>query len=86
MKKCQTCGGMITGLMCLNPNCGIPKTAKRPANGYATFEQWKGEVNRIVEATVGMSCDDLPDYAYQNAWDSNRAPIKVARDVIRENL
>ena len=50
-----------------------------------TFEQWKSKVNEAVERLVGLSCDDLSDYCYADAWEDGVSPIAAARRAIRNS-
>ncbi len=50
------------------------------------FENWKAEVNQILENRVGVGCDDLPDFNYADAYDSGQTPKEVGEAVIAEAL
>jgi len=48
-----------------------------------TYDQWKAEVDKIVQAKVGCCCDDLPDWDYSTAFDNKVAPMAAANAVIK---
>lgn len=48
-----------------------------------TFKEWMRKVNVIIEAKVGLSADDLPDYCYQDCYDAGETPTATARQAIR---
>ena len=48
------------------------------------FAAWKRNVNHLVEATTGLSCDDLPDMPYRDWFDDNVSSARAAMRVIRE--
>lgn len=48
-----------------------------------SFDVWKYQVNKEVESMVGLSCDDLDDYRYMDAWEDGKSPKATARAVIR---
>lgn len=54
---------------------GTSRTMKYPA--------WMLEVDRIVQQLTGLSCDDLPDFCYHDAYDDERTAISTARAAIR---
>lgn len=47
------------------------------------FKEWKQKVNVYVVKLTGLSCDDLPDYPYYNAYQNGDSPSVAAKDVIR---
>jgi hypothetical protein len=49
-----------------------------------TFETWKSEVDCILEQSIYLSADDLPDWDYYGAWESGVRPIQAARQAIRQ--
>lgn len=42
-----------------------------------TFEQWKKYVDVALVGNCGMGCDDLPDWHYYDAWDSEMSPFEA---------
>ncbi len=48
-----------------------------------TFEQWKEQVNRVLEARLGLSADDLPDWDYRSAYDDGILPTVAATRAMR---
>lgn len=53
------------------------KTLKYPA--------WIHEVNRIVQQLTGLTCDDLPDFLYADAYADERTALSTARAAIRNS-
>jgi hypothetical protein len=49
-----------------------------------SFEQWMEQVDEAVQAMVGCSVYDLPDYCFRDAYEEGRRPRSVARDVLKE--
>lgn len=48
------------------------------------FEQWMKEVDMAVRRMLlDMTVEDLPDYAYAQAYEEGRLPRVVARQAIR---
>lgn len=45
-----------------------------------SFDQWMQVVNRLVEAGIGLSTDDLPDMPYRDWYDDG---MKTARAAAR---
>ena len=48
-----------------------------------TFEQWKSEVDAIIERATGFSSDDLPDVCYMDMYEDDVKPVSAARHAIR---
>ena len=48
-----------------------------------SFDEWLHAVDAQVQARVGVSYLDLPDYCYADAYDDGRSPSEVARAAIR---
>ncbi len=48
-----------------------------------TFEEWMAEVNKVVEARVGLSTYDLPDCCYRDWYDSGVSVKSAAARAIR---
>lgn len=48
------------------------------------FRQWMIEVDDAVMGMVGISADDLPDYAYWDNWNNGADPLEISRAVISE--
>ena len=48
-----------------------------------SFEAWKSQVDRAVIRICGMSCDDLPDFAYRKAYDEKKDSQATAARVVR---
>lgn len=48
-----------------------------------SFEEWKVQVNHIVEGLAGLSCDDLPDVDYYSWYEEHLTPKAAARRAIR---
>ena len=48
-----------------------------------TFEQWKAKVNVLVVDRCYLTCDDLPDWGYWDAWNDGMTPSSAANKVIR---
>ena len=46
------------------------------------FTEWMSRVNVAVESQIGLSCYDLADYRYRDAFDDECEPESVALDVI----
>lgn len=69
------------------PNCGILLTeAKKIGWGDKSKEytDWRNQVDSYVRAIAGVGCDDLPDYDYALAFQSNFDPEETAREVLEE--
>lgn len=49
----------------------------------AKFAEWKAKVDAAVVAKIGLSCDDLPDYPYRDAFEHHHTPRAVAAAAIR---
>jgi len=49
------------------------------------FKAWKRRVNAVIRRVCGFDADDLTDYAYREAWDRGKSPMRVAYDVLSEN-
>jgi len=49
---------------------------------WSDFDKWKHQVNQAVHSSCGLECDDLPDYAYRQAFDDKVPVSVVARRVI----
>jgi hypothetical protein len=43
-----------------------------------SFNEWMNEIDNIIGNICGMSYLDLPDYAYQDAFDDECSPYEVA--------
>lgn len=50
-----------------------------------SFEAWMKQVNAALEKAVGLSSEDLADYAYRDAYDAGKKPASVAKAVIKAN-
>jgi hypothetical protein len=50
-----------------------------------TYRQWKEEVEMCLEELCGMSSEDLPDYAYRDAFDDGLSPEDTAEEVYIES-
>lgn len=48
-----------------------------------TYEEWKRQVNACVHTLTGLDADDLPDFAYRDAYEAGRTPAATARAVFR---
>jgi len=46
------------------------------------FAEWLDRVNVAVESQIGLSCHDLTDFMYRDAFDDGCNPESVAHDVI----
>ena len=49
-----------------------------------TFKEWMSKVDKIVEAKIGLSVDDLPDFMFHDAYDDGVSPTKAATQSIRD--
>jgi hypothetical protein len=49
-----------------------------------TFREWKVEVDLELEALVGMSSEDIPDWDYYAAWRDSQEPLAAAFEVLVE--
>ena len=59
------------------------KKAHRRERRKMSFDEWMREVDRAVENRVGLSCYDLPDWNYRDAFEDGMSPGKAARKVIK---
>lgn len=50
-----------------------------------TFEEWKAKVNSYIEAWTGLTCDDMPDYCYADAYADGQSARQTASAVIRDS-
>lgn len=57
----------------------MPRADARPL----TFEQWRKEVDRIVQVKTGLSLDDLPDVDTRSMYDDETHPRVAAARAIR---
>jgi len=48
-----------------------------------TFKQWMAKVDEAVQRMCNLTCTDLPDYGYAEAFQQGRSPRTVARQAIR---
>jgi len=47
------------------------------------YDQWKAEIDHFLFALCGLCADDLPDYAYRDAYDDGKSPQATARAAYR---
>lgn len=47
-----------------------------------TFENWMEKVDNILELTIGLASDELPDYLYRDAHDQGRTPLQAVNDCL----
>lgn len=52
----------------------------------AKFAAWKAKVDAEVVKKIGLSCDDLPDYPYRDAFENHHRPSSVAAAAIRSAM
>ena len=50
----------------------------------SNFQQWKRQVDRCIEARIGLSSDDLPDVAYRDMFDYGDSPDEAAVAALEE--
>ena len=43
-----------------------------------SFEEWKNEVDRVLEEKTGMTSSDLPDINYYGLWEEGVSPKSAA--------
>lgn len=48
-----------------------------------TFAEWMNEVDRIVEALVGLSWSDLEDFGWRDAFDKGWSEDRAARAALK---
>ena len=48
-----------------------------------TFEAWMKEVDRRIEASIGLSSADLPDICYRDMYADGATPASAAREAIK---
>ena len=46
------------------------------------FLAWFREVNRLVEAKIGLSIDCIGDYCYADNYEDGKSAVATAREVI----
>ena len=51
-----------------------------------TFEAWMKEVDRRIEASIGLSSADLPDICYRDMYDDGATPASAAREAIKGEM
>ncbi len=62
----------------------IEMQAEQTAFEDAAFRAWMRKVDAYVQGiTDGLSVDDLPDYAYRDAYEDGVSPIRAARAAVR---
>jgi hypothetical protein len=47
-----------------------------------TYVRWKRQVDREIEAQLGLSSRDLPDIDYWSYWISHASPLRAAQSAI----
>jgi hypothetical protein len=47
-----------------------------------SFEQWKRNVDLIIQRKTGLSADDLPDYCYRDAYEDDLSALTAANRAI----
>jgi len=62
----------------MNTLPGTPEEAEEIA-----FTAWMKRVDWCIGKLVGFTSDDLPDYAYRDAFRAKKEPLTVARAVIK---
>ena len=48
-----------------------------------TFEQWMAEVNKAIEAKIGLSSDDLPDCPYDVWYEDGKSAKAAANKALK---
>ena len=51
-----------------------------------TFEDWKRKVNQIIESSMGISADDLPDCPYYDWYIDEISPSRAAAKAIKYSM
>lgn len=46
-----------------------------------SFEEWMAQVDRYVEALIGLSTGDLPDRPYYDEYEAGTTPKEMAKEV-----
>jgi hypothetical protein len=49
---------------------------------FEDFDSWMAEVDRLVEAAIGLSTADLSDRAYRDYFDDGLSPREVYREIM----
>lgn len=47
-----------------------------------SYEDWLRDVDQDVQKLCGVSCDDLPDWRYADAYADGRSARQAARSVV----
>lgn len=63
---------------------GSNDRAQRYARDTQLYEEWLGKVNAHVTQQLGVGIEDLPDYAYRDAYLAGTDPMDCATTVIEE--
>lgn len=49
------------------------------------FEVWKEKVDAILENSIGLTSDDLPDICYWDLWESGVTPRAAALEALHNS-
>lgn len=49
-----------------------------------TFNQWMRQVDRLLEAALGLSSMDLSDQCWRDMYDDERSPTDATDDIISD--
>ena len=49
-----------------------------------TFNQWMRQVDRLLEASLGLSSMDLRDLCWRDMFDDERSPGDATDDIIAD--
>lgn len=52
-------------------------------NDNPTFEEWMARVYHLLQRTIGLSADDLPDCAWRDWYDGEVRPIRAANKALK---
>lgn len=48
-----------------------------------SFEDWKRNVDGLIQRMCGMSADDIDDWRYTDDWREGRTPMQSAKRAIK---
>ena len=48
------------------------------------YKLWKAKLNQLLLLSMGVECDDLPDWGYVDAFDEGLSPSEALRELREE--
>ena len=93
LKTCEECRGKVrkdkakvkSAVKGATKKTGKIKDTTKINNVKETFETWKTAVNDIIEASIGVTSEDLPDADYQGSFEAGKPAEQMAEEVIADS-